>query len=87
MRYATPCAGARSPASGPTPSAPNAVGPNDGIAVEGGVYTYTITGLQNGVATGVFIRSFTGGNYNEDSPESSEWVRLKGENTTPRAAE
>ena len=69
------------------PVGPNAVGPNDGIAVEGGVYTYTITGLKNGVATGVFIRSFTGGNYNEDSPESSEWVRLKGENTTPMAAE
>ena len=78
------------------PTGPNAVGPNDGItmqdgmvgySVEDGVYTYTITGLKNGVATGVFIRSFTGGNYNEDSPESSEWVRLKGENTTPKAAE
>ena len=68
------------------PTDPNAVGPNDGISVEGGVYTYTITGLQNGVATGVFVRSFTGGNYNEDSPESSRWVRIKGENTTPRAA-
>ena len=68
------------------PTDPNAVGPNDGISVEGGVYTYTITGLQNGVATGVFVRSFTGGNYNEDSPESSKWVRIKGENTTPRAA-
>ena len=69
------------------PTGPNAAGPNDGVAVEGGVYTYAITGLRNGVATGVFIRSFTGGNYNEDSPESSEWVRLKGENTTPGAAE
>ena len=78
------------------PVGPNAVGPNDGItmqdgmlgySVEDGVYTYTITGLKNGVATGVFIRSFTGGNYNEDSPESSEWVRIKGENTTPMAAE
>ena len=69
------------------PTGPNAVGPNDGIAVENGVYTYTITGLKNGVATGVFIRSFTGGDYNEGSAESSEWVRIKGENTTPRAAE
>ena len=78
------------------PVGPNAVGPNDGIAmqdgmvgysVEDGVYTYTITGLTNGVATGVFIRSFTGGNYNEGSAESSEWVRIKGENTTPKAAE
>ena len=68
------------------PKDPNAVGANDGISVAGGVYTYTITGLENGVATGVFIRSFTGGNYNEDSPESSEWVRVKGENTTPKAA-
>ncbi len=68
------------------PRDPNAVGANDGISVAGGVYTYTITGLENGVATGVFVRSFTGGNYNEDSPESSKWVRLKGENTTPKAA-
>ena len=66
---------------------PNAVGPNDGISVEGGVHTYTITGLRNGVATGVFVRSFTGGDYNEGSPASSAWVRIKGETTTPRAAE
>ncbi len=68
------------------PTGPNATGPNDGISVEGGVLTYTITGLQNGVATGVFVRSFTGGNYNEDSAQSSKWVRIKGENTTPKAA-
>ena len=68
------------------PTGPNATGPNDGISVEGGVLTYTITGLQNGVATGVFVRSFTGGNYNEDSAQSSKWVRIKGENTTPRAS-
>ena len=48
------------------------------------MYTYTITGLQNGVATGVFIRSFTGGNYNEDSPASSRWVRVKGRTPPPR---
>ena len=69
------------------PRDPNAVGANDGISVAGGVYTYTITGLENGVVTGVFVRSFTGGNYNEDSPESSQWVRVKGENTTPKPAE
>ena len=68
------------------PAGPNASGPNDGVSVEGGVATYTITGLHNGVATGVFIRSFTGGDYNEGSPTSSRWVRIKGENTTPRAA-
>ena len=67
------------------PTGPNAVGPNDGISVEGGVYTYTITGLENGVATGVFVRSFTGGDYNEGSAQSSKWVRVKGENTTPKA--
>ena len=66
------------------PAGPNAVGPNDGVSVDGGVYTYTITGLTNGVATGVFVRSFTGGNYNEGAAHSSEWVRIKGENTTPR---
>jgi hypothetical protein len=51
------------------------------------VATYTITGLTNGVATGVFVRSFTGGSYSERSAKSSEWVRIKGENTTPRAVE
>ena len=66
------------------PRDPNAVGANDGISVAGGVYTYTITGLENGVATGVFVRSFTGGDYNEGSAQSSKWVRLKGENTTPQ---
>ncbi len=42
--------------------------------------------LENGVATGVFVRSFTGG-YSERSEHSSQWVRVKGENTTPKAAE
>ncbi len=69
------------------PTDPKAVGPNDGISVEGGVASYTITGLQNGVATGVFVRSFTGGNYMEGGPQSSQWVRVKGDQTTPRAAE
>ncbi len=67
------------------PTDPKAVGPNDGISVEGGVASYTITGLQNGVATGVFVRSFTGGNYMEGGPQSSQWVRVKGDQTTPRA--
>ncbi len=43
--------------------------------------------LENGVATGVFVRSFTGGSYSERSEHSSQWVRVKGENTTPKAAE
>ncbi len=56
---------------------------NDGIVVWGGTATYTITGLTNGIATGVFVRSFTGTRTGEDSPHSSKWIRIKGENTTP----
>ena len=48
---------------------------------------YPITGLKNGVATGVFVRSFTGGGHSERAPASTEWVRVKGDHTTPRAAE
>ena len=65
----------------------NAVGRNDGLSVAGGVTSYTITGLKNGVAAGVFVRSFTGGNYTENGPQSSKWVRVKGEHTTPEGAE
>ena len=67
------------------PTDPRAGGPEDGIAVAGGVYSYTITGLENGVATGVFVRSFTGNSYSERSEHSSQWVRTKGDHTTPRA--
>ena len=67
------------------PRDPHGGGPEDGISVEGGVASYTITGLQNGVATGVFVRSFTGGSRSERSEQSSKWVRVKGEHTTPRA--
>ncbi len=56
---------------------------NDGIAVDGGVTGYTIDGLQNGVSTGVFVRSFTGNGYSERAPGSSRWVRVKGDRTTP----
>ncbi len=65
------------------PPAPEG-GREDGIPLEGGVYSYTITGLENGVATGVFVRSFTGGSYSERSPHSSKWVRTKGDHTTPQ---
>ncbi len=58
---------------------------NDGIVVEGGTAAYTITGLQNGVPTGVFVRSFTGPRTGEDSPHSSQWIRIKGPQTTPQA--
>jgi hypothetical protein len=68
------------------PRDPRSGGREDGIAVEGGVASYTISGLTNGVATGVFVRSFTGGSYSERSAKSSEWVRIKGEHTTPKAA-
>ena len=59
---------------------------NNGVAVEAGVNGYTITGLRNGVATGVFVRAFVGGLRSERSEHSSGWVRVKGEQTTPRAA-
>ncbi|WP_419909904.1 fibronectin type III domain-containing protein [Candidatus Poriferisodalis sp.] len=58
---------------------------NDGIVIWGGTATYTITGLTNGIATGVFVRSFTGTRTGEDSPHTSKWVRIKGPNTTPQA--
>ncbi len=57
------------------------------MSVAGGVTRYPITGLKNGVATGVFVRSFTGGGHSERAPASTEWVRVKGDHTTPRAAE
>ncbi len=59
---------------------------NNGVAVEAGVNGYTITGLRNGVATGVFVRAFVGRLRSERSEHSSGWVRVKGEQTTPRAA-
>ena len=74
------------------PRDPRAVGANDGVATEPGAVSYVITGLENDVPTGVFVRSFPGnrrnpGAYNvsERNPESSAWVRVKGELTTPRA--
>ena len=59
---------------------------NNGVAVEAGVNGYTITGLRNGVATGVFVRAFVGRLRSERSEHSSGWVRVKGERTTPQAA-
>ena len=69
------------------PSDPDGPGRNDGISVEGGVTSYVITGLENGVATGVFVRSFTGNSLSERSSQSSPWVRTKGDHTTPRAGQ
>ena len=69
------------------PADPDGPGRNDGITVAGGVATYTIGGLQNGVPTGVFVRSFTGTSLSERSEHSSKWVRTKGPHTTPRAAQ
>ena len=69
------------------PPDPKAGGREDGLSVEGGVTSYVITGLENGVATGVFVRSFTGGSYSERSEHSSKWVRTKGDHTTPRAGQ
>ena len=57
---------------------------NDGIIVETGATSYTITGLQNDTPTGVFIRSFTGTNTTEEAPTSSKWIRIKNDTTTPQ---
>ena len=67
------------------PRDPRAVGPNDGVSVDPGVTTFTIIGLKNGVATGVFIRSMVGhrNNMSERDGNSSQWVRTKGVHTTP----
>ncbi len=64
-----------------------AVGKNDGLSVDPGVTSYTITGLKNGVATGVWIRSMVGhrNNMSERDGSSSTWVRTKGVHTTPVA--
>ncbi|MCY4559354.1 MAG: cadherin-like beta sandwich domain-containing protein, partial [Chloroflexi bacterium] len=69
------------------PRDPRAVGKNDGLSVDPGLTSYTITDLKNGVATGVFIRSMVGhrNNMSERDGNSSEWVRTKGEHTTPVA--
>jgi len=69
------------------PRDPRAVGPNDGVSVDPGLTSYTITGLRNGVATGVFVRSMVGhrNNMSERDAKSSKWVRTKGEHTTPVA--
>ena len=69
------------------PRDPRAVGKNDGLSVDPGVTSYTITGLKNDVSTGVFIRSMVGhrNNMSEREEKSSKWVRTKGEHTTPRA--
>ena len=69
------------------PRDPRAVGKSDGLSVDPGLTSYTITGLKNDVATGVFIRSMVGhrNNMSERDGNSSQWVRTKGEQTTPVA--
>ena len=63
------------------PVGENGFGPNDGIHVENGVTSYTITGLTNGVAVEANVRAFFGSNYQEgamnkgESSTSSRWVR------------
>ena len=56
---------------------------NDGIVIWGGTATYTITGLTNGIPTGVFVRSFTGTRTGEDSPHTSKWIRIKARTPPP----
>ena len=69
------------------PRDPRAVGANDGLSVDPGVTSYTISGLTNGVATDVYVRSMVGhrNNMSEQSGDSSRWVRLNGVHTTPVA--
>ena len=63
-----------------------AVGRNDGLSVDPGVNSYTITGLTNGVPTDVFVRSMVGhrNNMSERLRDSSKWVKATGD-TTPVA--
>ena len=62
------------------PVGENGFGPNDGIHVENGVTSYTITGLTNGVAVEASVRAFFSSNYTEgamnkgESSTSSRWV-------------
>ncbi|MCY4555664.1 MAG: fibronectin type III domain-containing protein, partial [Chloroflexi bacterium] len=67
------------------PRDPRAVGRNDGVHVPPGETEYVITDLENGVTTGVMVRSFTGhrNNMSERDPTSSKWVHVRGEHTTP----
>ena len=67
------------------PRDPRAVGRNDGFSVDPGLSSFTITGLKNGVAAGVWIRSMVGyrTNMSERHGDSSEWVRTKGVHTMP----
>ena len=69
------------------PKDARAVSKSDGLSVDPGLTSYTITGLENDVATGVFIRSMVGhrNNMSEREAKSSKWVRTKGKHTTPRA--
>ena len=69
------------------PRDPRAVGRNDGLSVDPGVTTFTITGLRNDIGAGVFIRSMVGhrNNMSERDGNSSRWVRTKGVHTTPGA--
>ena len=69
------------------PRDPRAVSKSDGLSVDPGLTGYTITGLRNGVATGVFVRSMVGhrNNMSEREGNSSQWVRTKGKHTTPAA--
>ena len=61
-------------------------GRNDGLSVDPGVNSYTITGLTNGVPTDVFVRSMVGhrNNMSERLRDSSKWVKATGD-TTPVA--
>ena len=61
------------------------VSASDGQIVYGSKSSYVITGLRNGVAANVEIRAFTGGNHYERAESTSEWVKIKGPQTTPNS--
>ena len=74
------------------PRGTNGIGVNDGIHVENGVTSYTITGLTNGVGVEVQVRAFFGSNYTEaamnkgESSTSSTWVKAVGTPQDPNNA-
>ncbi len=66
----------------------NSPGPHslgeDGIVVDGGVVTYTITDLENGVATGVFVSPSPAATTTRERPNPASGWGLRA--TTPRPA-
>ena len=76
------------PGSPPNQHSDSPLLPIDGLVMERGATSYTIEGLKNRVATSVYVRSFTHPVQRQASAAtSSDWVRVRGPNTTPVANE